>query len=185
MGLDIVEYIVAIEEAFELDLPDADVAHLVTPAQLIDYLCARLGEAHSGPPLVQSAFYWLRRGLAEELAVPRLTICPASTIARLTDRAEAEVWAAVARRLAVNPKFLTHSPLPRWLARLVRDADRTVGRVAEDLAMFHPAAFRRGAGGWTRAQVMEVVLRLLEYEIGIAVTPTQLHYTFVGDLGMG
>ena len=64
MGLDLVEYVIAIEAAFEIDIPDADARHLETPAKLIDYLCARLGESADGPPLVQTAFYWLRGALA-------------------------------------------------------------------------------------------------------------------------
>src|ERR1043166_3354713 len=99
MGLDVVEYVMAIEEAFEIDIPDADAVHLETPAKLIDYLCTRLGESADGPPLVQTAFYWLRRALADELAVSRRRIRPATTIGELTDRPENDVWRGVARRL--------------------------------------------------------------------------------------
>ena len=116
MGLDLVEYVIAIEEAFEIDIPDADAVHLETPAKLIDYLCDRLGESADGPPLVQTAFYWLRKGLADELALPRGRIRPDSVISELTDRPENDVWRAVAARLEVNPKFLTHSPVVKWLA---------------------------------------------------------------------
>lgn len=38
MGLDSVEFVMAIEEAFGLDVPDADAAQLLTPRMLIDYL---------------------------------------------------------------------------------------------------------------------------------------------------
>jgi hypothetical protein len=48
-----------------------------------------------------------------------------------------------------------------------------------------PAAVKSRASGWTRAQVTEVVLRLLEHEIGVEVAPSQLDLTFVRDLGMG
>lgn len=52
MGLDILEYVIAIGEAIALDHPDADLARSATPAELIKYLCARLGETAEGPPLV-------------------------------------------------------------------------------------------------------------------------------------
>ena len=185
MGLDLVEYVIAIEEAFEIDIPDADAVHLETPAKLIDYLCDRLGESADGPPLVQTAFYWLRKGLAEELALPRGRIRPDSVISELTDRPENDVWRAVAARLEVNPKFLTHSPVVKWLAKLVRGPGRSVGDLAKQLAMQHPSAFKREGEGWTRAQITDVALQLLEYETGIAIGVAQLHASFVRDLGMG
>jgi len=185
MGLEIVEYIIATEDAFEIDLPDADAAQIATPGQLIEYLSARLCTSADGPPLVQSAFYWLRSALAEELAVSRKVIRPTTTIAGLTQRPENDVWKGVAERLRVNPRFLTHRPVAKWLAKLVRAPGRTVGDLASQLAMTHPAAFKREGEGWSQAQITEVVLRLLEYEIGIAVGPTQLDASFVHDLGMG
>lgn len=185
MGLDLVEYVMAVEEAFEVDIPDADAVHLETPAKLIDYLCARLSETADGPPLVQTAFYWLRRALADELVVPRGVIRPSSTVGELTNRPENDVWKAVASRLEVNPKFLTHAPIAKWLARLVRAPGRTVGDLAAQLAMLHPSVFKRAGEGWTRAQITEVALRLVEYETGTTVGVAHLHSSFVHDLGMG
>jgi hypothetical protein len=185
MGLDLVEYVMAVEEAFEIDIPDADAARLETPAMLIDYLCTRVGESSDGPPLVQTAFYWLRTALADELGLSRSLIRPAATMSELTDRPENDVWRAVAYRLQVNPKFLTHAPVAQWLAKLVRAPGRTLGNLAEQLAMLHPSAFKREGEGWTRAQVTEVALRLVEYETGIVVGASQLNASFVRDLGMG
>jgi hypothetical protein len=185
MGLDIVEYVIAVEQAFEIDIPDRDAARLETPAKLIDYLCARLGESADGPSLIQTAFYWLRRALVDELGISHDAIRPATAITELTDRSENDVWKGVARRLEVNPKFLTHAPVVKWLAKLVRARGRTVGDVARQLAMLHPSAFKRDAEGWTRAQITEVALRLVEYETGMPVGPAHLHRSFVRDLGMG
>ena len=185
MGLNIVEYVIAIEEAFEIDIPDVDAVHLETPAKLIDYLGARLGESADGPPLVQRAFYWLRRALADELAVSRNVIRPATIISELTDRSENNVWREVASRLKVNPKFLTHAPVAKWLAKLVRAPGRTVGDLAAQLAMLHPSAFKREAEGWTRTQITEVAFRLVEYETGTTIGSAHLHSSFIRDLGMG
>lgn len=185
MGLDLVEYVMAIEDAFEIDIPDEDAVHFETPGTLIDYLCTRLGESADGPPLVQTAFYWLRRGLVDELAISRKLIRPATTIHELTDRPENDVWRAVASRFEVNPKFLTHSPVVHWLAKLVRAPGRSVGDIAKQIAMLHPSAFKREEEGWTRAQITEVALRLVEYETGLAVGPTHLDVEFIRDLGMG
>jgi hypothetical protein len=185
MGLDLLEYVIAIEEAFEIDIPDADAVHLETPAKLVDYLCARLGESADGPPLTQTAFYWLRRAIADELGVPRHAIRPGDTIGELTERPENDVWNAVARRLEIDAKFLTHSPIAKWFARLVRAPGRTIGDLARQLAMLHPSTFKRADGGWTRAQITEVALRLVEYETGMPVGTANLHSSFIRDLGMG
>jgi hypothetical protein len=185
MGLELVEYVIAIEDAFEIDISDADAMLLDTPAKLIDYLCAHLGDSPDGPPLVQTAFYWLRSAFADELAVSRTLIHPATTVSALTNRPENDVWRAVASRLEVNPKFLTHAPVAKWIAKLVRAPGRTVGDLARQVAMLHPAAFKREGEGWTRAQMKEVALRLLEHEIGIAVGSAHLHASFIRDLGMG
>jgi hypothetical protein len=185
MGLDIVEYVMAVEEAFEIDIPHSDAVNLETPAKLIDYLCARLCTAADGPALVQTAFYWLRRAVADELAIARNRIRPDSTIGELTDRPENDVWKAVALRLEIDPKVLTHAPAERWLARLVRAPGRTIGALASQIAMMHPSAVKREREGWTRAQVTEVALRLVEHETGVSVGPGQFHLTFVRDLGMG
>jgi hypothetical protein len=184
MGLDLVEYVMAVEEAFGIDIPDVDAACLETPGMVIEYLCVRLNESRDGPPLVQTAFYWLRRALADELGISRNLIRPDTTISALTDRPENDVWRAVARRLQVNPQFLTHAPAAQWLAKLVRSRGRSIGKLAEQLAMLHPSTFKREGEGWTRRQITEVVLRLVEHETGLVVGESQLNASFVRDLGM-
>jgi hypothetical protein len=185
MGLDLVEYVIAIEDAFEIEIPDANAARLETPGSVIDYLCARLGESPDGPPLRQTAFYWLRRGIIDELGVSRAQVRPATRIQELTTRKENDIWRAVARRLDVNAKTLTHAPVAQWLAKLVRAPGRTIGDVAEQLAMLRPVALKRSPARWTRAQITEVTLRLLEHEVGVTVGPSDLQSSFVRDLGMG
>jgi hypothetical protein len=185
MGLELVEYVIAVEDAFELAIPNRDAAQLDTPAKLIDYLCARLESSTDNTPLLQTAFYRLRSALVVELGVSRGDVRPDSTIRDLTTRSEKEVWLAVAARVGVPANILTHAPVAQFLAKMVRAHRRTVGEVARQLAMLRPAALKRPTGAWTRAQVSEVVLQLLEFEIGLTVGPSQLDASFVRDLGMG
>jgi hypothetical protein len=51
--------------------------------------------------------------------------------------------------------------------------------------MLHPAAFKRQGEGWTREQIAEVALRLVEYETGVVVGLSQVDASFIRDLGMG
>jgi hypothetical protein len=48
-----------------------------------------------------------------------------------------------------------------------------------------PAAIKPKTTGWTRSQITEVVVHLLEHQIGIDLSRDDLDATFVRDLGMG
>lgn len=185
MGLDLVEFMMAIEDAFEIAIPTSDAPQLTTPAQLVDYICDRVEIGDDGPPLVQVAFYRIRRALIEELGVPRDVVHPETRIADLTDRDEFDVWRAVAIRLGIPAKILTHAPTPRWLTNFTPAPKRAVGVVARQLAMLRPAALKTSHCGWSRRDVSEVAVRLLEFEIGTAVRAGRMDATFVRDLGMG
>ena len=103
----------------------------------------------------------------------------------LSTRSPLAIWKGVASRLGIDAKLLTHAPEPQWLAKFRVAPPRSIGDVARQLAMLAPAAVKPRTAEWTRAQVTEVALRLLEHEIGLAVSPSQLDLTFVRDLGMG
>ena len=68
MGLDLLEFTLAIEESFGLYLPEADAVRLVTPGQIIDYLEGRLPPAVSPQCLDQLAFYHIRRASMKVLS---------------------------------------------------------------------------------------------------------------------
>ena len=109
---------------------------------------------------------------------------PATRMIELTDRPESAVWRAVASRLSVSPKVVAPEPPAYWLRNLAGAPGRPFGSVAEDLAMLRPSAMHVAGVGWTRAQVTEVVLRLLEHETGVAVNASQLDASFHRDLGI-
>src|SRR2546422_11739363 len=47
MGLDLVEFTMAVEDAFQIPIPDRDAADIRTPGQLVDYLLGRLTPARA------------------------------------------------------------------------------------------------------------------------------------------
>ncbi len=185
MGLDLIEYVMAVEDAFGIAIPDEDAARLETAGQMVDYLCGRLGEASEGPPLIQSAFYRLRAAVAAELGIPPRRVLPQTDLGSLTDRSEREIWAAVGRRLGVEPKVLSHAPQWGWVVNLRKAPSRSFGAIAERLAMLRPAAVRPPSTPWTRRQVTEVVLRLLSHQNATVLSEADLGRRFVRDLGMG
>lgn len=185
MGLDGVEYVLALEDALELPIPDADMRNLTTPRKLIDYLCVRLGESTDGPPLKQRAFYRIRTALSEEIGVSRKLIEPSTRLADLAvTRSSTQIWAAVGARLGVSTKDFLSPTIVDWFRDPLHDS-RSVGVMAEDLALHRPVALKRGEDGWTRAQVTETVYRVLDSVIMFDARPAGLDAQFVRDLGMG
>jgi hypothetical protein len=185
MGLDLVEYVMAVEDAFEVAIPNEDAVGLVTPGQVVDYLCRRLGLSADGPPLVQTAFYRVRAELSHELQLPRSSIGPRTELATITTRPEKDVWAAVADRIGVERKVLTHAPKWGWVVKMIKPAPRSIGAVAEQLAMLRPAAIKPRTRSWTRDQITEVVLKLLGHQNAMSTSGADLRREFIRDLGMG
>jgi hypothetical protein len=78
MGLDLVEFTFAVENAFGLYLPEPEVAELVTPGLLVDYLVKRLPPADAPQCLDQIAFHRIRKGVMLAFDRPRSAIRPDS-----------------------------------------------------------------------------------------------------------
>src|SRR5438128_1687117 len=105
MGLDILEFVMEIEERFDIEITDKDAQELNTARKVIDYVAARVpmmpGSAPQGAPcLTQRTFYHMRRVLMEQLKVPRDQIRPLVCLDALLpiDRRRA-AWAALQREL--------------------------------------------------------------------------------------
>jgi acyl carrier protein len=85
MGLDTVEFVMAVEDKFQISIPDDDAQNIATPRELIDYLYARLddGRARDRGCMSQRAFYRLRRAAMAELHLKREQIRPSARWAEL------------------------------------------------------------------------------------------------------
>lgn len=82
MGLDIVELVMAVEEEFEIDLPDAELEHVFTVGALHELVLGKLGLSRLCQGCVtQRVFYRLRAGLQEATGLPRRAITPALALA--------------------------------------------------------------------------------------------------------
>lgn len=65
MGLDGVELVMELEEAFGVELEDEALVELTTPRKAIDLILSRLETVQENMCLSQRAFYLLRRALTE------------------------------------------------------------------------------------------------------------------------
>lgn len=104
MGLDLVEFIIATEDAFGIFIPDADAVDLTTPGRLIDYLEARLGQGESISCLEQRAFYRLRTAGMRVLDLPRDAFRPSTRwVDLLHANLHARQWVLVGQATGLTP----------------------------------------------------------------------------------
>ena len=182
MGLDIVEFIMAVEAAFGVEISDADAARIRTPRDLITHLRGRLPGAPTGSPcLTQQAFYRTRRAIVTRFGRPRGALRPATALAGLIPAAgRAEHWRALRTDLRVEewPRF----PEPGWRSDLF-GGPRTLGELAGHLALRSPAAVKAG-GGWTDADIERTVVAIVEAELGVDMAKFTLDARFVDDMGV-
>ena len=88
MGLDIVEFILATEERFNIGIPDENAQSITTPGKLIDYIAAQVCNGdRSGQCLTQRAFYQVRRALVSRLGTRRETVSPHTELTAIVPRA--------------------------------------------------------------------------------------------------
>jgi len=80
MGLEIVEFALAIEKRFDLDLPDSVMATMTTTRHMIDYLIGRLNAVPLAPYCrSQHVFYRIRSELVAA-NVPRASVTPRARV---------------------------------------------------------------------------------------------------------
>ena len=177
MGLDLLEFTLAIEESFGLYLPEADAVRLVTPGQIIDYLEGRLPPAVSPQCLDQLAFYHIRRASMKVLSRPRDAFRP-DVLWRdvLLPDHQRRHWELVGQAVGLSkwPKLSLWGSWPKDV--------ESMGGTARFLAMRCPSAVKGQAPAWTRREITEVITRLMAEELG--VTAFNMGDRFVQDLGL-
>jgi len=174
VGLDLVEFTLAVEDAFQIAIPDEDAERILTPGQVVDYVVARLGEAEDRVCLEQRAFYRLRRAAMRVFQVTRHRVHPSTPWVELLP----------ARYFRRNWHLLHEATgTPQWprlsLFGRVRKNATTVGDVAQYLATYAPAALRE-AKGLRRPDIEKTIARLMEDQFGI--TSFGWDQQFVRDL---
>lgn len=102
MGLDTVELVIAIEDAFEVRIANDDAAKLTTPAEVTDYLMSRLRTDGGDPCPSQAGFYRIRSVLMTQFGIPRLQIHPDSSWCELFKSDIPIAWRKLGEALAVD-----------------------------------------------------------------------------------
>ncbi len=182
MGLDILEFVLGVEEAFGLRIPDDVRVSLTTPRRLIDYLYGQLPQSPESRCLSQRAFYAVRRALGQRLGVPHSALRPATELLAVLSGPNAQAdWAAVGEALGA-PRWPRARGGGRLAGFFLHARPRTLGEAARHVVTFTPGVAKRAGEGWSWPEVAKVVDGLMRYHFG--VVDYSLDDRFVEDLGL-
>jgi acyl carrier protein len=179
MGLDMTEFVIAIEDRFGITISDADAVEIKTPRMLFDYICVRAGTVPSvAPCLSQQIFYRLRRVIQNRFSVVHQAIRPATGLEALIPKeARPVAWKDLQADLGLSewPDLVR----PRWLLRWLTGMTLAIG----------VATFVIGVGlgsFWPATWASLVAMGLMSYLLGRLTVPWQIElatpYTKVREL---
>jgi hypothetical protein len=185
MGLDLVEFVLAVETSFGVEIPDPDAERLMTPRDVVEFLAGCLAAAESTAPacLTQRAFHRTRTAMARRFGVDGRALRPATSLLDVLPADDCRrQWEALKEDLGVE----SWPPVPSgsWLGKRVFASARTVGDLAEHLATHNAAALKGPGAGWTRGEIARTVTALLEAEFGLDMSRHPLDAEFIRDLGL-
>lgn len=114
MGLDLVELVMEVEDAFGISIPDEEAGSLTTVGALIGYVHKRLQSYKSDTCATAAAFYRIRRLFMQKLPLNRADIKPDSSLAELIPaERRREIWSELA---VTESQRLPRLQRPAWLS---------------------------------------------------------------------
>jgi hypothetical protein len=175
MGLDSVEFVLGVEEAFQIAIPDAEAERIETPRAVVEYVLTRIGPAPSSVCLEQRAFYRLRRAAMRVFAVARSAVLADTLWDQILPVGDKKHHWLLMHQATGTPQWPS---LTFWKHRFP-DGVETVGGTARHLAEVAAGALR-GDEGLTREQVERTVRALMREHFNINEFSWDDH--FVRDL---
>ncbi len=167
MGLDIVEFVISVEDAFRVPIPDRDAEVLTTPRRLIDYLTSRLPSGLAPACLSQRAFHKLRSIICRRLKVSRTALRPNADLLDIFPKwGQAESWRTIADELGAG-KYWPRLAKPGWFERFQSPRLNRLEELVRFIVARNPCLLLGEGEGWTRHQVAEVVHGLIRDQLGI------------------
>ena len=159
MGLDSVELVMAFEEAFGIDIPDAVASEMITPRQTIDYVESRLATVPADHCLTQQIFYRLRRGLRNESGAG-LSLSPTTKVHEIAEKRE---WPGLWTRIREAAGALSWPVCFPWKGWLV-EGPETLRELTVHVAMHLPPPNLSRGDSWTRERI-ELSVRRVVWDI--------------------
>ena len=182
MGLDTVELVMRIEDVFGIAIPDEEASRLLTPDDVADYILTRVEVTDEPLPcLTQKTFHLLRRSFTRTLHLPRHSFrLDAALMDMLPDDFPEEAWERVGADTGLKdwPSIFR----PRWVRSFITHRCRSVGELIDHVLSHEHQSVKGSESKWTRAQVKDVLWRVIEDETGVR------NFTgassFVDDMGL-
>jgi hypothetical protein len=180
MGLDIVEFVIAVEESFEVAIPDHIAQTMTTPRHVIDYIHSQLPHSNEGHCLTQRAFYRLRQTMEQELGAVQPRLRPTTEICGILPHAQgSKVWKRVGHTLGYKHWPSYHGD--RWWSVLYScQTVKTIGDAARRMAAYKSRRYKPEGEGWSNQEVQQVIDGLIRGEFG--VESYSLDDSFVDDM---
>jgi acyl carrier protein len=169
MGLDGVEIVMAVEDAFGVEITDLDAARLRTPRDVVDFIASRVPITEDAACLSQRAFHLVRSSVLEMTPHQRRAVTLRTPLAHLfTVLPARELSERLATRLKRRPPLTTLS---------------TVRDLVVWLGTNSPQILKRGQP-WTREEISAVVKEIVVEQLGLESGDYGEEKRFVEDLGM-
>lgn len=162
MGLDAVELVMAVEEAFGIAIPDAEAAKMITPALMISYVQNSVSSRpESNACISLRAFHRVRAGLMKSTGVGRSEVTLKTPINKLFSGPQrTQHWKDF-------QAYLSLTSLPNlgfgtgWLFSPTSVNDLV------SIAISQSSDELREQRSWTHHEVREIVRRIISDQLGI------------------
>ena len=162
MGLDGVELVLAIEDAFGVAISDEEATAMATPGEMVDFLVGRVSGSAVKGCLEQRAFYRIRRAGMQVLGRSRSAFSPKTPWAELIHAPRIDrQWQTIGRVAGIDP-WPRVRPLLSW-----GPPTKSVGDTARAVAVEAPTALLREGEGWSRTEIAAKVEYLVKRELGL------------------
>jgi len=151
MGMDSVEIVMAVEEAFDIRIENSEAEKVLTPGQLIDLVLNKVPVATAGTCLTHRAFNLLRKSFQAQCGLRREEVTPVTRLSVLLPRrSRRALLGSVMIDLGItdNPVLVR----PNWITALLAGASLSAGLLAVMLA--------RPANGISGLTIIAVVTAL-------------------------
>lgn len=167
MGLDIVEFVMEVEETFAIRISDREAEKILTPRMLINYVYSHAVHPGKVMCLSQRAFYAVRRELCARLALPRRSLRPKTDLLTVLPQQNAEhLWGEVGAALRCQPWPSIRGD--GWFARhFQKSRPRTLGEAAKYVATYTPGILKRSGEGRSWDEVRRMIDRLIREHFAI------------------
>jgi acyl carrier protein len=118
MGLDAVEIVMAVEDAFSISIEDAEAEKVLTPRALIELVLRKVQRADTKDCLTQRSFNLLRTSLIRNLSLKRRDIAPSVLMADLVQKPTRR---KVLEQIAADVQTIDSPALvrPRWVVSVL------------------------------------------------------------------